>query len=205
LILFVHGWGYDARFWDPLRNALGDRPSVALNLGYFGAAQTAIPSDVTTLAGHSLGFLWLLRQHSLRHLPLFGFNPFPRFLESADYAPAIAPRVLERMKRRIAADPHGVLAEFWQRAGAVGPESSPDPVALTEGLDNLATWDERENLADRASSVRLIAGQEDAIVPPDMTRMAFRNFAVDWLPGGHALPRTHPKELAALIIEASDA
>jgi pimeloyl-[acyl-carrier protein] methyl ester esterase len=205
LILFVHGWGYDARFWDPLRNALGDRPSVALDLGYFGAAQMAIPSGVTILVGHSLGFLWLLRQHSLRRLPLIGINPFPRFLESADYSPAVAPRVLERMKRRIAADPRGVLAEFWQRAGAVGPENSPDPAALAEGLDHLATWDERENLAVRASSVRLIAGEEDAIVPPDMTRMAFSNFAADWLQGGHALPRTHPKELAALITEASTA
>jgi pimeloyl-ACP methyl ester carboxylesterase len=205
LILFAHGWGYDAGFWDPLRDALGDLPSAALDLGYFGAARTAIPSGVTMLAGHSLGFLWLLRQHSLRHLPLIGINAFPRFLESADYSPAIAPRVLERMRRRSAVDPRGVLAEFWQRAGAAGPEESPDPVALAQGLDHLATWDERENLAVRASSVRLIAGLEDAIVPPDMTRMAFRNFAVDWLQGGHALPRTHPKELVALITEASAA
>ena len=205
MIVFVHGWGYDARFWDPLRNALGDLPSVAPDLGYFGAAQTAIPSGVTMLVGHSLGFLWLLRQHSLRHLPLIGINPFPRFLESADYSPAIATRVLERMKGRVVADPQGVLAEFWQRAGAVGPLASPNSTALAEGLDHLATWDERENLAARASSVRLIAGQEDAIVPADMTRMAFRNFAVDWLQGGHALPRTHSGDLAALIIGASTA
>ena len=203
MILFVHGWGYDARFWDPLRSGLGNLPSAALDLGYFGSAQLAIPGGITILVGHSLGFLWLLRQHSLQHLPLIGINPFPRFLESADYSPAIASRVLERMKRRIATDPRGVLAEFWQRAGATGPEESPDPVALAQGLDQLATWDERENLAARASSVRLIAGEEDAIVPADMTRMAFRNFAVDWLQGGHALPRTHPAALAALITEAS--
>lgn len=205
MILFVHGWGYDAHFWDPLRSALGNVRSAALDLGYFGPARTAIPHGVTIIVGHSLGFLWLLRQHALRHLPLIGINPFPRFLESADYSPAIAPRVLERMKRRIAIDPRGVLAEFWQRAGAVGPEESPDPVALAQGLDQLATWDERENLATRASSVRLITGEEDAIVPADMTRMAFRNFAVDRLPGGHALPRTHPAALAALIVGGSAA
>lgn len=202
MILFVHGWGYDAGFWDPLRKMLGDLPSVALDLGYFGAAQTAIPSGVTILVSHSLGFPWLLRQHSLPHLPLIGINAFPRFLESADYSPAIAPRVLERMRRRVLSDPRGVLAEFWQRCGAAGPDESPDPVALAEGLDQLATWDERENLAVRASSVRLIAGEEDAIVPPAMTRMAFRNFAMDWLPGGHALPRTHSGDLAAHIRQA---
>jgi pimeloyl-[acyl-carrier protein] methyl ester esterase len=92
-----------------------------------------------------------------------------------------------------------VLAEFWQRAGAPGPSAQPDAAALAEGLDHLAAWDQRENLAHRTSSVRLIAGTEDAIVPAAMTRMAFEPSTVDWLPGGHALPRTHPVELARLI------
>jgi len=203
LILFVHGWGYDESFWDPVRKALGDRPSAALDFGYFGAEDTAISDGVTLLVGHSLGFLWLARQGRLRHLPLIGINAFPRFLEGDGYAPAIAPRVLDRMRRRVVADPAAVLAEFWQRAGAPGPDKSPDPAALAAGLKQLATWDERENLANRASSVRLIAGEEDAIVPAAMTRMAFEQSMVDWLPGGHALPRTHPAKLAASIVQAA--
>ncbi len=199
MILFVHGWGYDAGFWDPLRAALGERLSIALDLGYFGTKSIAIPDGVMLLIGHSLGFLWLARQPALRHLPLIGISPFPRFLEADDYRPAVAPRLLERMRRRIVTDPATVLAEFWQRADAAGPTASPDPVALAEGLDQLAIWDERENLAHRASSVRLIAGSEDAIVPAAMTRMAFTDSAIDWLPGGHALPRTHAAELAKLI------
>jgi pimeloyl-[acyl-carrier protein] methyl ester esterase len=205
LILFVHGWGYDAGFWDPLRSALGNRPSAALDLGYFGDAPTTIPDGVTLLVGHSLGFLWLARRPSLRHLPLIGINAFPRFLESSDYKPAIAPRVLERMRRRIVADPRSVLEEFWQRAGAPGPDKFPIAVALAEGLDHLATWDERENLAGGARSMRLIAGKADAIVPAAMTRMAFSESVIDWLPGGHALPQTHAVELAALIARASPA
>ena len=198
MILFVHGWGYDADFWTPMRAVLG-APSIALDLGYFGAADTVIPSGVTLLAGHSLGFLWLLRQRSLSDLPLIGINAFPRFLETDGYAPAMAPRLLERMRRRLATDPAGVLCEFWQRAGAPGPDKVPDAAVLAEGLDQLATWDARENLAQRASSVRLIAGDEDAIVPAAMTRMAFEHFPVAWLSGGHALPRTHPAALARLI------
>ena len=199
MILFAHGWGYDASFWGPLREALGDRSSAALDLGYFGAADTVIPEGVTLLVGHSLGFLWLARQRALRHLPLIGINPFPRFLETDDYRPAVAPRALDRMRRRVAVDPGGALAEFWRRAGAAGPEKSPDTAALAEGLDHLAAWDERENLARRASPARLIAGTQDAIVPAAMTRMAFEHSTVDWLLGGHALPRTHPVELARLI------
>lgn len=205
MILFVHGWGYDAGFWDPLRGALGNLPSAALDLGYFDAADTAIPEGVTLLVGHSLGFLWLARQPSLQHLPLVGINAFPRFLEGDDYKPAVAPRVLERMRRRIAAEPRSVLAEFWQRAGAPGPDKLPIAVALAEGLDHLATWDERENLAGGARSMRLIAGAADAIVPAAMTRMAFKESVIDWLPGGHALPQTHPAELAALIARVSPA
>jgi pimeloyl-[acyl-carrier protein] methyl ester esterase len=198
LILFAHGWGYDASFWDPLRDALGV-PGTALDLGYFGAEATSIPDGVTLLVGHSLGFLWLARQRSLGHLPLIGINAFPRFLEADEYAPAIAPRILARMKRRLTADPAAVLAEFWQRAGAPGPDKTPDEKALAAGLDQLATWDERENLANRTSSVRLIAGEEDAIVPPAMTRMAFKHSSVHWLPGGHALPQTQPGNLVTLI------
>ena len=200
MILFVHGWGYDARFWDPLRAALGNSPSALLDLGYFGTAKMEVPNGVTLLVGHSLGFLWLARQRSLNHLPLIGINAFPRFLEGEGYAPAIAPRVLDRMRRRVLTDPHGVLAEFWQRAGAAGPAgASPIAATLAEGLDQLATWDERENLAQRTSPVRLIAGEEDAIVPAAMTRMAFKTFPVEWLAGGHALPLTNPGGVVRLV------
>lgn len=198
MILFVHGWGYDASFWDPLRQAL-EVPNTALDLGYFGAENTAVPDGVTLLVGHSLGFLWLARQRALQHLPLIGINAFPRFLETDDYTPAVAPRVLDRMKRRVLADPAAVLTEFWHRAGTRGPDKAPDSTALATGLDHLARWDERQKLANRTGSLRLIAGEADAIVPAAMTRMAFKTSAIDWLPGGHALPCTHPAELARLI------
>lgn len=198
MILFVHGWGYDASFWDPVRAAIGV-PNAALDLGYFGTPDTALPNDVTLLVGHSLGFLWLLRQSALRHVPLIGINAFPRFLEADDYRPAIAPRVLERMRRRVVSDTRSVLEDFWTRAGAPGPTGQPDTAALAEGLDHLAAWDERENLAARASPARLIAGSADAIVPAAMTEMAFKDSKIAWLPGGHALPRTHAADIARLI------
>ncbi|MGH6892178.1 MAG: alpha/beta fold hydrolase [Dongiaceae bacterium] len=200
MILFVHGWGYDAGFWDPLRGEIGDLASAALDLGFFGSLDEAIPDGVTMLVGHSLGFLWLARQPALTHLPLIGINAFPRFLESDEYRPAIGLRVLERMRRRLLADAGDMLGEFWARAGTRGPDKTADTSALANGLDRLATWDERANLAARASPVHLIAGGQDAIVPADMTRMAFEHSVIFWLPeGGHALPRTHPTDLAALM------
>ena len=199
MILFVHGWSYDAHFWDPVRAALGDAPSATLDLGYFGVADIGLPRDVTLLVGHSLGFLWLARQSALKHLPLVGINAFPRFLEADDYRPGVAARVLERMRRRVGSDTRSVLEEFWLRAGAAGPEGAPKKAALAEGLDHLAAWDERENLAARASPARLIAGREDAIVPAAMTEMAFKGSKITWLPGGHALPRSHAADIAGLI------
>lgn len=198
MILLVHGWGYDSTFWDPLRAALR-APSAALDLGFFGTPNAAVPAEITLLVGHSLGFLWLLRQSALCHVPLIGINAFPRFLEADGYRPAIAPRVLERMQRRVASDTRSVLEDFWTRAGAPGPDGVGDTAALAEGLVHLANWDERENLAARASSTRLIAGSADAIVPPTMTEMAFKGSEIAWLPGGHALPRTHAADIARLI------
>lgn len=198
MILLVHGWGYDAAFWDPLRARIGN--SVALDLGFFGSPAEAIPDGVTLLVGHSLGFLWLLRQAAFAHLPLIGINAFPRFLESNDYTPAVPPRMLERMRRRLMAEPQAVLQDFWDRAGGAGPTRAPDVEALARGLDRLAGWDERTRLAERAGPVRLIAGGADAIVSPDMTRMAFPTAHVTWLPeGGHVLPRTHVAEIAAQV------
>ena len=200
MILFVHGWGYDAHFWDPVRSVLGDVPSAALDLGYFGSTDTRLLRDVTLLVGHSLGFLWLARQSALAHVPLIGVNAFSRFVEAEDYRPAVPARVLERMKRRLVSDTRGVLEDFWTRAGATGPDRVPDTAALAEGLDHLATWDERENLAVRASSTRLIAGREDAIVPAAMSEMAFKGSEITWLPGGHALPRSHAADIARLLV-----
>jgi len=96
-------------------------------------------------------------------------------------------------------DPSGVLADFWQRAGAPGPDRAPRPDALAAGLDDLATWDERENLAAHRNTTYLIAGEADAIVPAAMTNMAFKDFGIDWLPGGHALPWTHAAEVEMLM------
>ena len=199
MILFVHGWGYDASFWDPLRAVLGDAPSTTLDLGYFGAAETTLPQGVTLLVGHSLGFLWLARQSALKYLTLVGISAFPRFLEADDYHPAVAARVLERMRQRVLSDTRNVLEDFWMRAGTAGADGAPKAAALAEGLDHLAAWDERENLASRASPTRLIAGREDAIVPAAMTEMAFRGSEITWLPGGHALPRSHAVDIARLI------
>jgi pimeloyl-[acyl-carrier protein] methyl ester esterase len=200
LILFVHGWGYDAGFWEPLRSEITDLPSAALDLGFFGAGNDHVPEDITMLVGHSLGFAWLLRQPALASLPLIGINAFPRFLEGEDYRPAVPVRVLERMHRRLALKPDAVLAEFWERASASGPAGAPDANALAKGLEWLADWDERANLAARTSPVHLIAGGQDAIVPAEMTRMAFGDSAIFWLSeGGHALPRTHAKDVAAIV------
>jgi len=34
-LLFLHGWGFDATFWDPLRAMLSDWPQRAIDRGYF--------------------------------------------------------------------------------------------------------------------------------------------------------------------------
>ena len=171
MILFVHGWGYDASFWDSVRAALGDAPSATLELGYFGVADIALPRDVTLLVGHSLGFLWLARQSALKHLPLVGINAFPRFLEADDHRPGVAARLLERMRRRVGSDTRSVLEEFWLRAGADGPEGAPNKAALAEGLESRHLG-EREIW--RRAQVPRLSGREDAIVPAAMTEIAFK-------------------------------
>ena len=37
VLLLIHGWGFDAGFWDPLRRQLPELPCVAWDLGFHGA------------------------------------------------------------------------------------------------------------------------------------------------------------------------
>ncbi|MGC2855500.1 alpha/beta hydrolase [Novispirillum sp. DQ9] len=193
MILLVHGWGFDATVWDGVRAALPAGLEVeALDLGFFGAP-TAVPYSVTLAVGHSLGALWLLRQGIA---PVLAVNGFPRFTAAPDFPQGVAPRMVERMARRLADAPAEVVDAFRDRCGAGPATAAPDVDRLAWGLDLLLSADARP-----AAPLRAIAGRQDPIVPPPMTEAAF-GAAVTWIDGGHLLPLTHPAPLAQAILEA---
>jgi pimeloyl-[acyl-carrier protein] methyl ester esterase len=203
-VVLVHGWGYDASLWDAVRSALDPALQVeTVDLGFFGAEQKvgADRTGIDLAVGHSLGVLWWLTQAAPPWKRLLSINGFPRFTETADYAPAVAPRVLARMKQQLLRDPKAVLADFHARCGDYVPAGIPDTIRLAAGLDWLAAWDGRTVLAARRDDVFVLAGSDDPIVPAAMSTMAFSGQCEQVAAPGHLLPVTHPELCARRIAE----
>lgn len=195
-VVLVHGWGFDAGVWDTVRPLLDGMEVRALDLGFFGTPDLALPETVDLAVGHSMGVLWLLTEARGRFRRLAAVNGFPRFTTAPDYPHGTPPRMVERMASRLAQDPVAVLDAFRARCGAGPAEQVPDAARLAWGLDLLLRGDGRPV----PSGTPALAGEADPIVPPEASRDAFSHCL--FRPGGHLLPLSDPASVAAFIREA---
>lgn len=202
-LVLVHGWGFAPSFWEPLRATpvLASLPTLAVDLGFFGAAPTPLPEGVPLVGvGHSLGFSWLLRQ-DLPWRGLVSINGFARFVAGPDFPAGVHPRLLDRMRKRFAEAPEVVVSDFLRRCGVETPTTEGMDVArLAEGLDWLASGDEREALASFSGPCLALADREDPIVPEALSRASAFS-ALRWSEGGggHLLPLRQPTWCAEAI------
>jgi pimeloyl-[acyl-carrier protein] methyl ester esterase len=206
VVVLTHGWGYDASIWDAVRAELASTLQVqTLDFGFFGAPRQpeVSPGETVLAVGHSLGALWWLTQADIPWRRLLGISGFPRFTEAPDYRPAVAPRVLARMRTQFRRDPATVLDEFHARCGMPAPAGRPDLDRLDAGLGWLAEWDGRAALAARRDDVFALAGSDDAIVPAAMSTAAFSALTPGHLEfvavPGHGLPLSEPALCAGRI------
>jgi len=191
VLLLVHGWGFEASFWEPLQESLGDIPSVAWDLGFHGhPSRPALPEGAPVVAvGHSLGLLWLLKEKPLAWDRLVSINGFSRFTKAEDFPYGVAPRLLDRMIAKLADDPEAVFLDFMGRCGLDHPPvEGLDLSVLSWGLRALAEWDCR----DGAAVDLALAGRRDAILTMGMTDALFPPPLARWHDGGHLLPLTDP-------------
>ncbi len=186
VLLFVHGWGFDAGFWDKVRAALGDYESVAWDFGFFGAAaRPALPEGRDVVAvGHSFGALWLLHERPVAWRALVAVNGFGCFTRREGFAQGNAARPLQRMMARMELAPGAVVAEFRARCGCgAALPGALDVAALLDGLRALAEWDERPASVDLA-----LCGRGDLLVSEAMSVASFPAGVMAWHDGGHLLP-----------------
>jgi len=197
VLLFVHGWGFDARLWDAVRGHFAPADTVAWDLGFFGApSRPAPPAGRPVIAiGHSFGALWLLHERPLDWAALVSVNGFSRFAARQDFLPGIAPRVLDRMRRRLGQAPAQVVAEFRALCGGdlAAPET-PEISALDAGLAALEAWDTRPAQPDLS-----LCGAGDRLISPAMSQNCFPK--ISWHDGGHLLPLEAPDWVATKIRE----
>ena len=143
---FAHGWAYDASFWEPLRAACPTGPRWPTTPAISAPRLPEVCGPVIAI-GHSLGALRLLRQPPPGCAGLVCINGFARFGAGPDFPEGVAPRLLDRMLRQLAAQPQAVLRDFRARCGDDTPSGAPDMAALERGLLALRDEDRRAGLA----------------------------------------------------------
>ena len=191
IVLLIHGWGFDASFWKPLRGALEDIESVAWDLGFLGRPDySPLPQGRPVVAvGHSFGLLWLLHERPIDWRAVVSINGFPRFARGPDFPDGVPSRILSRMISRFGDSPAAVHREFMTRCGADGECHGDLAVsALSAGLSGMAEWDERGKRVDL-----VLAGRADPIAPVALTETAFAGQTIEWHDGGHLLPLQAPE------------
>ncbi|CAB5511902.1 alpha/beta fold hydrolase [Achromobacter anxifer] len=202
-LLFVHGWAFDASVWTALRAELRDWPQAVFDAGYYGAAQEPAVDGPVLAIGHSLGALRLLREPPANCLGLVSINGFSRFAAGPGFEAGVAPRMLERMARRLDAAPAAVLRDFRQRCGDESDFGEPRLAPLARDLQALRDEDRRDALAALPAPLLVLAGSEDPIVPAAMTQAAYAGRPDaqrhDREGGGHLLPVTDAPWCAAHI------
>jgi pimeloyl-ACP methyl ester carboxylesterase len=212
-IVLMHGWGYDASLWRAVVPLLAGLDVEVCDLGYFGRALAPAACAAPRIAvGHSFGALWWLAQAEVPWTRLVAINAFPRFTAAADFPQGVAPRILERMRKRFATAPAAVLADFQTACGSAAGTAPALPAAtapLAAGLAALGALDARAAWAQRAADIRVLAGRTDAIVPAALTASACAALPaahLRWVEdGGHLLPLTHAAACAELIRAAAAA
>ena len=200
-LVFLHGWGFDAGFWQRVAERLPEFSRVFVEFGFTGARPNHAKMPDAIVIGHSMGFAW-----ALAHMPqpwkgAIAVNAFPRFTRAPDFVSGVAPRMVERMIAKFADEPAAVAADFLRRCGIEAPDTEPLQYGpLGEALGWLATCDERATLKALDCPLLALAGTRDQIVPEPMSREAFAGYNLVLAEGaGHLLPLSHPEWVASQI------
>lgn len=182
-LVFAHGWGSGTFVWDKMLPAFSNYECHTINMGFVGAENIEIPPGKFIGIGHSLGGLWFLK-----HYPdqMIGFISIASFNCFYQHVPA---QILSMMKRNMLKDSTKQLIDFWHHAGLDQPDGfkNLNPTRLIEGLGWLAQW--KANIPD--IPIKVLAANDDHIVPLKMTRDIWENYDIEWRQdGGHMLPLT---------------
>ena len=201
-LVFVHGWGFDARVWDAVIACLPGANIVSFDLGYFGERQWPVVEGPSLAITHSFGTMALLAEPPAGCRGLVAINGFDRFTQTTD-RPGVPRRLLDRMIARMESDLDGVLRDFHARLGSTVPGGVPHLDPLLRDLAAMRDGDRRTDLADWGRPVVALDGAKDPLLTAPVRQAQFARAAglerETVAGGGHVLPLTNPRLCAAWI------
>jgi malonyl-CoA O-methyltransferase len=205
-LVFAHGWGFDAGFWDAVRVRLRAWPQRVLERGYFASRpmpEEALPEGPLVAIGHSFGYLHLLERLARRRTQpcaWVSINGFARFGAGDDFPHGVDPRLIRRMLSRLSASPAAVVDEFRRRCGSSPAAGAPCLATLAHDLRAMQALDLRDHVRGRVVPMLALGGTADPVVPARMAAQALPACGIDWLrDGGHLLPLEAPDWCATRI------
>lgn len=200
ILRFLHGWGFDADFWDDVRNLLPQWRAEIDDRGYFGSPRTISADEPNIVVAHSFGTMRALRASPAGCKGLVAINGFERF-SARGSSPGVAPRILDAMIAKFDRAADAVLADFRLRCGSPMPFGVIDPIPLREDLLALRDLDCTGTRLDLP--ILSLQGAADPVLSPAMRETAFRSATQvqrrEHPAGGHLLPLTEPAYCAAAI------
>jgi len=205
-LVFIHGWGFDAHFWDALASKLPHHRQLRVDLefikkisGVTGKFSTVSVEKIlenenrSILIGHSLGFVHGL-QAGRNWAGWIAINSFPHFVAKENSPACVTAASLREMRMRLQKATENTLADFYKRIGAKPPPGTPNVERLREGLDELRDADVTETLQTLDVPGLVLAGRNDPLVPfavsEKLGSMAKGGGLVVNEEGGHLLPQT---------------
>ncbi len=130
------------------------------------AVHSALQEDDDLLVGWSTGAHLILKDMELacRH-----FRTIILVAPFLDFTTSVAPRIVQRMKKRLQREPEATLEEFWALCGlrAFCPQLTYDAIdQLGEGLDFLTHSQVQPQQPTQECRIILVGCQQDQVVTP---------------------------------------
>jgi pimeloyl-[acyl-carrier protein] methyl ester esterase len=228
-LVFIHGWGFDVRFWDALGELLPQYKQHRIDLGFItprhhepsskqGSDGDAdwVPDksgqpwtdrifrdDVDyVLIGHSLGFVYGVKRKR-NWQSWIAINSFPRFVRTDLQPGCVAGAELRELRAGLVSNSTRALEAFYERIESYPPNGSPNIEQLRSGLDELRDSDAGNILEGLETRGLVLASRNDPLVPPKVSENLcglVRNGVLLWNEGGgHTLPMRDPVWCAQAI------
>jgi pimeloyl-[acyl-carrier protein] methyl ester esterase len=178
-LVFLSGWGFDSRVWQPVAERLSDKFRIAYDLDAAPAGAIA--------CGWSLGAIRVLKSavvacnapHGVRLAKLVLVGATPRFVQAPDWPCAQPPDLLDGFAAAVAADPRAALRrlaallnqgderarELTRKLTALINERIDDDTTLAAGLAELRDTDLRKSAVVVRLPTLLIHGERDPLMP----------------------------------------
>ena len=208
-LLFAHGWGFSKEFWKPVANLFQGFTIDYIDLGYLDNQVTSDKAlqiiqknqDNIIAIGHSLGFIYLLKQFPLKFYHYVAINGFLRFSKADDFASGVPLRILQRMSKNIEKDSSAVLSQFYEQCQY---HQTPSLILNIEQLKIGLEWLEKNDFRSCLSTIQnrltVIASDHDPVVSKEMTSHSFKNQPIQWVEDKtHILPIKKPELCASII------